>query len=119
MTRDWTRRGLAFDAPREPEFEAVQQGDGVPTGAGGGASDRTLSAAVREVALQWSLTGRQTEVLLLLARGDSNKEIARALCCTPGTAEAHVTAILRKSRLRSRLKLVAALLAEVAGEPRT
>ena len=42
-----------------------------------------------------NLTPRQMEVLRLLARGDSNKEIARQLQMSDGTVRVHVTAILR------------------------
>jgi DNA-binding NarL/FixJ family response regulator len=41
------------------------------------------------------LTRRQQDVLQLLAAGQSNKEIARALHVADGTVRAHVTAILR------------------------
>ena len=41
------------------------------------------------------LTRRQTEILPLLAKGMSNKEIARELQIAEGTAKAHTTAVLR------------------------
>ncbi|MEW5756618.1 MAG: response regulator transcription factor [Pseudomonadota bacterium] len=48
------------------------------------------------------LTPRQIEVLHLLARGASNKEIARALGVAEGTVRIHVTAILRALNVRNR-----------------
>lgn len=49
-----------------------------------------------------SLTPRQIEVLHLLARGASNKEIARLLGVAEGTVRIHVTAILRALKVRNR-----------------
>lgn len=40
------------------------------------------------------LTARQIEVLRLLARGEANKEIARALDLSPATVKTHVAAVL-------------------------
>ena len=54
-----------------------------------------------------TLTGRQQEVCALLARGLTNKEIARALEISPATVKDHVQAILAALDLKSR--------AEVAG----
>jgi non-specific serine/threonine protein kinase len=48
------------------------------------------------------LSPREREVLTLLARGLSNRAIAEALVVTEKTAEAHVSAILRKLDLTSR-----------------
>ena len=53
------------------------------------------------------VTGRQREVLDLLTRGMSNKDIASALTISPRTVEKHVEALLRKSNAKSRSALVA------------
>jgi DNA-binding CsgD family transcriptional regulator len=55
----------------------------------------------------WKLTPRQTDVLRLVARGDSNKDIAAALGCAENTIELHVTALLRRAGVSSRTQLVA------------
>jgi DNA-binding NarL/FixJ family response regulator len=49
-----------------------------------------------------SLTGRETEVLRLLARGRSNRQIARDLYVEEKTVKAHVSSILRKLGMQSR-----------------
>jgi len=48
------------------------------------------------------LSGREIEVLRLLARGMSNQEIADALVVGEATVRSHVSAILRKLQLASR-----------------
>jgi DNA-binding CsgD family transcriptional regulator len=50
----------------------------------------------------YGLTARQLEILLLLAAGLHNSEIADRLSTTPKTVEHHVTAILAKLQARSR-----------------
>jgi two-component system nitrate/nitrite response regulator NarL len=49
-----------------------------------------------------SLSPRELEVLDLLAKGLSNKQIARALYVTPHTVKAHMTRILYKLGVSSR-----------------
>jgi two-component system, NarL family, response regulator LiaR len=48
------------------------------------------------------LSPRETEVLALLARGRSNREIGRALAITEETVKAHVSSILAKLHLADR-----------------
>lgn len=48
------------------------------------------------------LTEREVEVLRLVARGESNQEIAASLSIGEGTVRRHVSAILSKLRLASR-----------------
>jgi len=51
------------------------------------------------------LTGREHEVLQLVARGCTNPDIARALCITEHTVKGHLAKILRKLGLENRVQL--------------
>ena len=54
-----------------------------------------------------ALTPRETEVLMLVARGFGNKEIGDVLGTAPGTVKAHVQSILSKLGAKDRTNAVA------------
>ena len=54
------------------------------------------------------LTARELEVLELVARGLTNRDVGRALFVTEKTASAHVSSILSKLSVRSRVEAAAA-----------
>jgi DNA-binding NarL/FixJ family response regulator len=54
-----------------------------------------------------SLTGRESEVLSLLARGKSNKEIATILSISETTVKAHLRSIFTKLNVLSRTEAIA------------
>lgn len=81
-----------------PTATTLQPAGGIPTVAG--------------------LTGRQREVLALLARGMPNKLIARALGLSESTVKVHLLAIYRVLSVRNRTEAVVAAQAFVAVESR-
>lgn len=73
----------------------------------GAAIDLDETSIARDPAVK-ALTPRQTEVLNLLAKGQSNKEIARNLGMVDGTVKVHVKAIFQKFGVRNRTQAVMA-----------
>lgn len=59
------------------------------------------------VKLGYQLTQRQTDVLIELGKGLSNKEIARVLDISPSTVKVHVAAILKELDAKNRTVAVA------------
>ncbi|MFI6320033.1 response regulator [Nonomuraea sp. NPDC050556] len=60
-------------------------------------------AAPRQVRKDNPLTGRETEVARLVARGRTNEEIATELFLSPGTVKNHLATIQRKLGARNRV----------------
>jgi DNA-binding CsgD family transcriptional regulator len=94
------RRDL--DAAPDPTttrlFEAIARGDLAASPA----------AASRQRAPAWAvraLSHREQQVAALIARGLTNREIARTLGLSPRTADTHVGHILHKVGARSRAEL--------------
>ena len=72
--------------------------------------DRVDGAARRKAS---ELSGREVDVLRLLARGHSNREIAATLFSSVGTVKDQVSSILAKLSVKTRVE--AAIIAERAG----
>lgn len=64
--------------------------------------ERLLGATAR----RWELSERQVEVLRLLVDGFANKDIAERLAISHRTAESHVSSLLRKVGVESRVHLL-------------
>ena len=118
---------LLKDAPRDRLLEAIRVvhgGDGLLSPS---ITRRLIeSFATRTdpleppTALLEQLTPREREVLLLVARGLSNGEIAKRLVVTDATVKSHIGSILMKLDLRDRVQAVVFAYEHgivVAGEP--
>lgn len=105
---------LLKDAEPETIINAIRQ-----VAAGNGTIDQALTRRImREFAQRRSLqavgssrgsdvlTSREQEILLLLAQGMSNEEIARTLVVETSTVKSHLARILPKLGVRSRLQAV-------------
>lgn len=96
---------LARFAVNELEADAETIGRKFAIAAGVAKSTPNARAAAR-----WRLTKRESEVLALILRGQSNKEIATELRSAVKTIEGHIASLLRKSATHSRVALVASCL---------
>jgi DNA-binding NarL/FixJ family response regulator len=65
-----------------------------------------IANAPTDGAVLAELTAREREVFILLARGQSNREIATSLFLSEGTVKVHVGRILAKLNLRDRIQAV-------------
>jgi len=99
--------------PHRPALDASAAAEILAGEVASGRLDREAVAAVLDVAgaassrparVAWprGLTDREVEVLRLLARGNSTKEIASALGISPRTAQHHIIHIYRKIDRNSR-----------------
>ena len=65
---------------------------------------RKLEAHIEESAFK-GLSRREMEVLMLISRGKSNREIAQKLSLSEGTVRNYVSAIIEKLGMRNRIEL--------------
>jgi two-component system NarL family response regulator len=93
---------LLKDAPRQEILAAIRAVSQDQSYTSSAVAAKALQRMVKP-----SLTKRETDVLQLLAEGRSNKDIARRLKITEGTAKTHVKAILTKLDALSRTEAVA------------
>ncbi|MGW2150089.1 response regulator [Nonomuraea bangladeshensis] len=85
--------------------QAVASGDSL---LGPSATRRLIERHVRPPARRLDITEREREVLVLVARGLSNAEIAQTLYVTLSTVKTHVSSLLLKLDARTRVHLVIA-----------
>lgn len=64
-----------------------------------------------------ALTGRQREVLTLIAKGAADKEVARTLGITTATAQKHVTNLLKRLNVPNRAAAAAVLVSSTTWMP--
>lgn len=89
----------------EPCLSSSRDSSGELAGPEPTASSLLLQPRIDAARACWRLSTRQTQVLELVALGESNKAIAHILCLAEVTVEAHLTALLRKSGADSRTNL--------------
>ncbi|MBX3634252.1 MAG: response regulator [Rubrivivax sp.] len=96
-------RGLSTVSPEMTGklVSAFQSAQGGGSGAAGAAGAAGAPAPADPLD---TLSPREHEILALIARGDSNKEIARELAIAETTVKIHVQHILRKLGLASRVQ---------------
>ena len=104
---------LLKDAPRDRLLEAIRVVDAGDALLSPTVTRRLIqefaarpSIAVRRSPLLDSLTPREREVLVLVARGLSNGEIAEKLVVTEATVKSHLGRVLAKLGARDRVQLV-------------
>ncbi|WP_017585815.1 response regulator [Nocardiopsis ganjiahuensis] len=110
--RAGARGYLLKDVPPDELVLAIRQAARGETVLGGPAADRLVAAlggigspAPAAPSEAPPLSEREWEVARLVGTGATNREIARTLFITEGTAKNHVTSILRKLDLRDRTRL--------------
>ncbi|AYD89224.1 DNA-binding response regulator [Actinomyces sp. 2119] len=109
---------LLKDADPEEVVQAVRAASTGGTTISPRATSRLISEGyLREarVPARPDLTGAEREVLTLLCEGYSNAEIADRLVVAESTVKTHVSSLMRKYGVTSRLKLVVAVHQEEAG----
>jgi DNA-binding CsgD family transcriptional regulator len=103
----WMRDAAAeFDATGHGRLASAcrgvlrRAGERVPRA---GRGDARVPAQMRSL----GITSREMDVFLLVARGQSNSEIATTLCISPKTVETHVASLVAKIGTTGRRELVA------------
>jgi two-component system response regulator DctR len=69
--------------------------------------DHVASSELRAAVKRWRLTGREAEVVALVAEGEANKVISEKLGVALRTVEVHVASVLKKAKVDSRARLIA------------
>lgn len=93
---------LLKDAPREQLLDCIRM-----VQAGNTYVPPNVAAKLAAQVSGERLTGRELEILSLMAAGDSNKAIARKLDITEGTVKTHVKSVLFKLGTTSRTEAAA------------
>jgi DNA-binding NarL/FixJ family response regulator len=99
---------LLKDAPREELFAAVRAAAEGRTVLSPAVASRLVSAVRKPAVLAGeTLSAREREVLELVAKGTSNREIARELFISEATVKTHLTHLYGKLGARDRAAAVA------------
>lgn len=92
---------LVKDASRQTVWDTIRR-----VHAGGSALSESLASKLAESMSKPELTDRENQVLQLLARGLSNKDIGQALFISEATAKTHVNSVLAKLNASGRTEAV-------------
>ncbi|WP_393077988.1 response regulator [Streptomyces sp. LN704] len=98
---------LLKDAPRDELFTAVRAAAEGRTVLSPAVASRLVSAVRTPTTAQDSLSAREREVLALVAKGTSNREIARVLFISEATVKTHLTHLYAKLGVNDRAAAVA------------
>lgn len=98
---------LLKDAPREELFAAVRAAAQGRTVLSPAVASRLVSAVRAPASTQDPLSAREREVLALVAKGTSNREIARVLFISEATVKTHLTHLYAKLGVNDRAAAVA------------
>ncbi|GAB2629423.1 DNA-binding response regulator [Paractinoplanes abujensis] len=99
---------LLKDAPREELLDAVRAAAEGRTVLSTAVASRLFNAVRAPAPVDKTLSGREREVLTLVARGMSNREIAARLFISEATVKTHLTHIYSNLGVRDRAAAVAA-----------
>jgi DNA-binding NarL/FixJ family response regulator len=98
---------LLKDAPREDLFTAVRAAADGRTVLSPAVASRLVSRVRAPSATRTSLSAREREVLVLVAKGTANREIARTLFISEATVKTHLLHIYAKFGVNDRAAAVA------------
>jgi len=105
--REALRQAIAdYTAMPAPLWAAQAERDLEAAAEAEAASDSTLDSRIEAL----GLTSRQAEVIRLIARGRSNREVAEQLRISPSTVKRHLENVYDRTGARSRATLTALLL---------
>jgi DNA-binding NarL/FixJ family response regulator len=96
---------MAEYCERGDRAHAAHENTDEPAGSGPISFAVRLRPRIDAARVRWGLSERQTQVLELVALGESNKTIAGILRLAEVTVETHVTSLLRKAGSESRTNL--------------
>ena len=85
----------------------IQRGEAALTRAMAARVLKTMTTHTGSLFAGNELTGREVEVLRLVARGDSNMQISAQLCISVNTVKTHIKNILSKLQLENRTQVAA------------
>ncbi|MFJ2587905.1 response regulator [Streptomyces sp. NPDC087538] len=98
---------LLKDAPRDELFTAVRAAADGRTVLSPAVASRLISRVRTPAAVSEALSGREREVLELVAKGTSNREIAAELFISEATVKTHLTHVFAKLGAKDRAAAVA------------